>query len=189
MTTVVLLGGNGYIGRNTTEKWLEKDKNAQFYVVSRSGNNTLKDARIHNIKADVANYNEVSKVLPENIDYIVDFVGRPEKDEKLFKEINNKPAEVMLKIAKEKNVKAMGFIGGVLGPKKFVETKKLIAEQLRTSGIRTEVVEPTVVYGNGRSDVLAKMIPIFKFFGLFIKNMKPVEVNDVAAELVNKMVK
>lgn len=188
MTTVVLLGGNGYIGRNTTEKWLEKDKNAQFYVVSRSGNNTLKDKRIHNIKVDVANFDEVSKLLPENIDYIVDFVGRPEKDEKLFEEVNNKPAEVMLKIAKEKNVKAMGFIGGILGSKKFVEAKK-IADELRASGIRTEVVEPTVVYGNGRSDALAKMIPIFKFLGLFIKNMKPVLINDVVDELVNKMVR
>ncbi len=100
-----------------------------------------------------------------------------------------KPAEVMLAIAKAKNVKAMGFIGGLLGPKKFLEGKKRIADKLRSSGIRTEVVEPTVVYGKGRSDALAKMVPLFKFLGHFSKNMKPVLVTDVAAELVTKMVK
>lgn len=31
MTNVVLLGGNGYIGRNVTEKWLKKDPSAQCH--------------------------------------------------------------------------------------------------------------------------------------------------------------
>lgn len=37
MTTIVLLGGNGYIGRNVTKNWLKKDLSAEFYVLSRSG--------------------------------------------------------------------------------------------------------------------------------------------------------
>ncbi|MGX7112662.1 NAD-dependent epimerase/dehydratase family protein [Gemella cuniculi] len=189
MTNVVLLGGNGYIGRNVTESWMKKDSSAVFYVVSRSGKNDLNDDRIKNIAADVTNYEEVASKLPEKIDYIVDFVGRPESDDEAFKQVNDKPAEVMLQIAKANQVKAMGFIGDLLGPKKFLEGKKRIAEKLRVSGIRTEIVEPTVVYGNGRSDALAKMIPIFKCLGIFIKNMKPVQVSDVADELVSKMVK
>lgn len=76
-----------------------------------------------------------------------------------------------------------------MGPKSFLDGKKRIADQLRASGIRTEVIEPTVVYGNGRSDTLARLVPVFKFFGLFMKNMKPVLVTEVADELVSKMVK
>lgn len=189
MTNVILLGGNGYIGRNVTEAWMAKDPSANFYVVSRSGKNTMQDARIHNIAVDVTDYQAVSSKLPEKVDYIVDFIGRPESDDATFIKVNDKPADVMLEIAKEKKVRAMGFIGGRLGPKKFLKGKKRIADKLRSSGIRTEVVEPTVVYGNGRSDNLAKMVPIFKFFGIFIKNMKPVLVSDVADELVRKMVK
>lgn len=189
MTNVVLLGGNGYIGRNVTEAWLRKDPQATFYVVSRSGKNALSNPRIHNIAADVTDVQAVRQHLPEQVDYIVDFVGRPESDDAAFIQVNAKPAEVMLQIAQVKQVKAMGFIGGLLGPKKFLEGKKRIADKLRASGVRTEVVEPTVVYGNGRSDALAKMVPVFKFFGLFMKNMKPVQVSDVASELVTKMVK
>ena len=188
MTTIVLLGGNGYIGRNVTEKWMKVDPNADFYVVSRSGKNPLSDARIHTIQADVTSYDEVRKLLPSQIDYIVDFVGRPESDPQTFEQVNDKPAQVMLQLAKDKQVKAMGFIGGILGPKKFVDGKKRIAHQLRSSGIRTEIVEPTVVYGNDRSDALAKMVPIFQFFGLFFKQIKPVLVTDLADELVSKMV-
>ncbi|HFU4203110.1 TPA: NAD-dependent epimerase/dehydratase family protein [Streptococcus suis] len=189
MTNVVLLGGNGYIGCNVTEEWLKKDPSAVFYVVSRSGKNQLNHSRVYNLAADVADYQAVAAVLPDKVDYIVDFVGRPENDAIAFEQVNDKPAQVMLQIAKDKKVKAMGFIGGLLGPKSFLDGKKRIADQLRASGIRTEVVESTVVYGNGRSDALAKLVPVFKFFGLFVKNMKPVLVSDVASELVSKMVK
>lgn len=189
MTNVVLLGGNGYIGRNVTEKWLKEDPNAVFYVISRSGKKKLANARIYNLAADVSYYKAVAAVLPDQADYIVDFVGRPESDPVAFEAGNDKLAQVMLQIAKNKRVKAMGFIGGLLGPKSFLDGKKRIADQLRASGIRTEVIEPTVVYGNGRSDALARLVPVFKFFGLFMKNMKPVLVTEVADELVSKMVK
>lgn len=188
MSTVVMLGGNGYLGRNTTQKWMEKDPDAKFTVVSRSGRNQLVDERITNVRADSSDYDAVMKVIPEHVDYIVDFVGRPEKDPETFRKVNDMPAEVMMKIAKEKNVKAMGMIGGVLGPKSFVEGKKRIIKKLQASGIRTEYVSPTVVYGNGRDDAMTKMVPLMKFFGIFNKNMKPVDVNDVADELVRKMI-
>ena len=188
MTNVVLLGGNGYIGRNVTETWLKEDPSAVFYVISRSGKNQLTNPRIYNFAADVSDYKAVTAILPDQVDYILNFVGRPEKDPQAFVEVNNKPAQVMLQIAKDKQVKAMGFVGGVLGPKSFVEGKRRIAKTLSASGIRTEVVEPTLVYGNGRRDILAKLVPVFKFFGLFMKNMKPILVTDVAGELVLKMI-
>lgn len=189
MSEVVMLGGNGYLGRNVTEKWLAKDPEAKFTVVSRSGKNALTGDRITNVQADCTDVSSVRKVLPEKVDYIVDFVGRPEKDPEEFRRQNDLPADVMLELAKEKNVKAMGMIGGVLGPKTFVEGKKRIIGKLKASGIRTESVSPTLVYGNGRKDSMTKMVPLLKFFGIFSKNMRPVDVNDVAEELVEKMLR
>ena len=112
----------------------------------------MKDSRIKNIAVDVTSVGAVEAVLPEKIDYIIDFIGRPEKDVDLFKKVNNLPAQVMLRVAEKHRVKAMGFIGGVLGPKSFVNGKKLIIESLEKSDIPLAVVEPTIVYGNGRAD-------------------------------------
>lgn len=189
MTTIVLLGGNGYIGRNVTKNWLKKDLSSEFYVLSRSGKNELKDSRIKNIAVDVTSVGAVEAVLPEKIDYIIDFIGRPEKDVDLFKKVNNLPAQVMLRVAEKHRVKAMGFIGGVLGPKSFVNGKKLIIESLEKSDIPLEVVEPTIVYGNGRADTLAKMVPILKVVGVLVKMLKPVHVDDVANELITQLIK
>ncbi len=74
MSTVVMLCGNGYIGRNVTDKWMKVDPDAQFVVVSRSGQNLLLDARITNVKADSSNYESLKAVLPEKIDYFLHFV-------------------------------------------------------------------------------------------------------------------
>ncbi|GLX69727.1 NAD-dependent epimerase/dehydratase family protein [Paenibacillus glycanilyticus] len=189
MTTVVLLGGNGYIGRAVTKLWLAKDRQVEFVVVSRSGNNKLKDSRIRNVTADVTNYDSVVAVMPEKFDYIVDLVGRPEKDTAALEKVNRLPANIMKRIAEEKQVRAMGFIGGVLGPKSFTLIKSDIIKQLKNSRIRLEVVEPTLVYGEDRNDGLSKLVPIFKFLGTFSKGLKPVLVTRVAEELVEKLVR
>lgn len=183
---VVLLGGNGYIGRVVTKEWLEKDPNANFYIVSRSGVNKLMNPRVHNIKVSDLSMDIVNK-LPEKIDYIVDFIGRPEKDAELLKQINMEPAKIMKAIAEEKQVKAMGFVGGVLGPKSFTSIKKEIIMMLKNSSIPVKYVEPTLVYGADRNDSLSKMVPVFKLLGLFSTSMKPVKVEDVATSLVTKL--
>ena len=120
LKNIVLLGGNVFIEREFTDRWLLDDKDVTFYVLSRSGKNKINYPNIKNIPVDVTNYEKVKEVLPEKIDYIIDFVGRPEKDMEKLIEVNEKPAEVMSKIAKEYNVKAMGFIGGKLGPKSLL---------------------------------------------------------------------
>ena len=33
MKNIVMLGGNGYIGRNVIEQWLQRDGQVQFYVL------------------------------------------------------------------------------------------------------------------------------------------------------------
>lgn len=51
------------------------------------------------------------------------------------------------------------------------------------------MVEPTIVYGNGRADTLAKMVPILKVVGVLVKMLKPVHVDDVANELITQLIK
>lgn len=179
---IVLLGGNGYLGRHLTDLWLNLNPQITIYSISRTGENKLKDDRLVNLKANVSNYEEVIKVLPDNIDFIVDLIGRPESDPTISKKINELPADVM--IATEKGVKAIGFIGGVLGPKLFTETKSKIINKLKESNVPLVVVEPTLIYGDDRNDGLSKLVPLFYVLGIFAKFMKPVRVEKVASELI-----
>lgn len=181
---IVLLGGNGYIGKAVTQAWLNKDQKAEFYVVSRSGKNTLVDPRVHNIK-DKNISTGILEELPEEIDYIVDFVGGPDR-ENLY-ELNMQPALVMKEIAERKQVRAMGFVGGILGPKAFVDLKTEIIQMLKNSSISVKYVEPTLVYGGELNDALAKMGPLFKVLGVFTSKMKPIHVDEVALDLVEKL--
>lgn len=189
MSNVVILGGNGYLGRNITKTWLKMDPNIEFYIVSRSGRNELVDQRVHNIKANVTDEKDVAKKIPDKFDYIIDCVGAPEKDPEKFKQINDLPAQTMLALARNQSNSVMGFISGRLGPKSFIEGKARILSQLQASGIKVASVSPSIVYGNGRKDSMTKMVPLLKFMGNFSAKLKPDDVNEVSKDLIEQMIK
>lgn len=191
MTKVVLLGGSGYIGQHIIKEWQKREKDAEFYIVSRSGKGAVQGIHIHYIQADIRNAQQVKTLLPEKVDYIVNCIGFAfveKNSSQTLEEKNWEAANLAIELAKTYQVKAQGFIGGSLGSKAFLAVKRAIATSMKATGIKTVVVSPTVVYGGGRNDALAKLIPIFKFFGLFIKNMKPILVTEVADELVSGMI-
>ena len=184
MMNIVLLGGNGYIGRHLTEMWIHKNNDIKIYTISRSGKNKFEHPNVINIKADVNDFEKLKKLLPQEVDFIINLIGAPEKDELKSREINDQPAEVMLKIAQIKKVKAMGMIGGKLGPKYFLNTKAKLINMLRESEIPVVVVEPTLVYGGDRRDRLSKLVPLFNILGVFSKNIKPIRVEKVVKEMI-----
>lgn len=188
MKNIVLLGGNGYLGRNFTENWLNHDQDSHFYVLSRSGENHLLSTAVTNYKVDVTDEQAVLAALPDRVDYIVDFVGAPNNDPQLFEKLNQKPAQVMRAVAEKKGVKAMGFIGGLLGPKKFTTTKKELINYLQQSSVPLAYVEPTLVYGAGRKDKMTRNVPLLKFLGIFSRKFRPVLVGDVVETLRKQLV-
>ena len=60
----------------------------------------------------------------------------------------------MLEIADQKSVKGLGYIGGVMGPKEFTDSKSYVVQMLCASKHKMTDVEPTLVYGNGRNDIV-----------------------------------
>lgn len=188
-TKVVIFGGNGYIGNTIIERWLEKDKQVEFYSISRSGKGKSSNPNVHYLKADVTNLKEVQSVMIKDVDYIIDCVGVYTKDQKQLDKYNLSPVKVALEIAKNQPIKGIGYIGGVMGPKEFTNSKSQAIKLLRSSKYKIAYVEPTLVYGNGRNDQLSKMVPLLKLMGIFSKKLRPVHVNNVADELISKLIK
>lgn len=188
MKNIVLLGGNGYLGRNFIQNWLKHDQDSHFYVLSRSGKNSLASPVITNLQVDVTDQQAVLNAIPSRVNLIVDFVGAPSNDPQEFKKLNQRPAQVMRAVAEERNVRAMGFIGGTLGPKKFTSTKKELIKYLRASPIPLAYVEPTLVYGAGRKDKMTRNVPLLKFLGIFSAKFKPVLVGEVVEKLRQQLI-
>lgn len=76
---IVLLGGNGYIGRHLTEMWINKNNDIKIYTISRSGKNKFEHPNVVNIKADVNDFEKIGKLLPQEVDFIINLIGAPEK--------------------------------------------------------------------------------------------------------------
>lgn len=186
MTNIVLLGGNGYIGTNVVKYWRQKDPTAQFYIVSRSGKSEVSGENIHDICADATNFEQTDEKLPEEITYIADLIGGPEKHPDKFKKLNDLPAQTMLKVAEKHHVKSMGFIGASMGDKHFIDGKQRIIKMLNNSGIPLAVVSPTLVFSDGHKDKIAAIMDII---GIFSKKRRPITVTEVAGDFVNKIVK
>lgn len=181
---IVVLGGTGYIGREVTRTLLSKVSDAHIFTVSRTGENELSNPRITNLKADCTNAQAILKVIPSQVDIIIDLVGGMNNPEQ-----NIAPAKATAEVAGLLNIPKIGYVGGALGSKTFLESKRKAAELLKATGRTVVVVNPTLVYGNGRNDAMAKMVPLLKFLGLFSKRFKPVTVESVATELVNGLLK
>lgn len=186
---VLLIGGNGYIGQEVLRQWLERDATTQFYIVSRSGRITVRGDRVHTLSADFTARDPALSGLPPVIDCVVDFIGRPERDLAQLRTMNEVPVDNMIKLAEMYHVPSLGFIGGILGPKSFVRIKADMIKKLKDTGKRVSYVEPSIVYGGGRADRIAKLVPLFKFFGLFSRGMKPVKVEQVAGALLDQLLK
>lgn len=186
---VVLLGGSGYLGREFCMQWLKKDSGngLQFFIISKTGKNPIIDSAVKNITIDICDYERLKQSLPPKIDCIINFIGGLAESKEELERINKIPLDIMLKMASEYNVKNLGFVGGILGAKEFVNLKKELIILLQQSGKNLAYIEPTLLYGAGRNDKFSKLVPLLKILGIFSKNFKPMRVESAASDLLNQV--
>lgn len=185
----IILAGNGLVDKELTRQWLKRDQGIEIYVVSRSGNNVISHKNMHNIKGDIQHVEQIKSQFPNQVDYVVDLIGGPQKDDQKLIALNLVPAEVTIQLADDLNAENIGFLGASLGPKAFINIKKDIISKLKETNKNVSVVNPTIIYGDERQDTLGKLIPLFKILGKITKNMKPVHVTDVSLALLKQLKK
>ncbi|MBS5886491.1 MAG: NAD(P)H-binding protein [Clostridium sp.] len=176
MTKIVLVGGNGYIGREITKQWLKRDSDIQIYVTSRSGRQEIKDERVHHIQVDVENYEEFEKSIPSDIDYIVSLIYG-----------NMEGLKTIRKFSEKHGIKAIGNINAVAnapGFEEFVAMKNNELDFLKESSVRVANYDLTIAYGSDRDDDLANAIRAG-----YMDAVHPVRVEIVACSLIDELLK
>ncbi|WP_042347569.1 NAD-dependent epimerase/dehydratase family protein [Bacillus massiliigorillae] len=176
MTTIVLVGGNGYIGREVTRQWLKRDLEAQFYVTSRSERQEIKDSRVHHIQVDVNDAAAFEKALPEKVDYIVNLTYGSVEALKTIRDF-----------AEKHGAQAIGNIGcnaAVPGFEDFVKMKENELQFLQEGKVRVANYDLTIAYGVDRNDDLLKAVQSGNF-----DELPPVHVEIVARLLIDRLTK
>lgn len=176
MTTVVLVGGNGYIGREITQQWLERDPKAEFYVTSRTDRHVVEDPRVHHVQVNPEDAAAFEQALPESADYVVNLT------------YGSVAVLNSLRIYAERHgAQAIGNINAVAttpGFEDFVAMKKAELEYLRKSDVRVANVDLTAAYGASRDDELAARIKSGA-----LDDQSPVHVEIVACLLIDRLLR
>lgn len=177
MTTVVLVGGNGYIGREITRQWLERDGEAEFYVTSRSDRQEVKDARVHHIQADPNAAETFAKELPQKVDYVVNLTYGSMDALKTIRDFaESHGAQAIGNISCNAADAAMPGFGD------FAKMKDTELQFLKEGKVRVADYDLTIAYGAGRNDDLAKGIAAGAMNAL-----PPVHVEVVARLLIDRL--
>lgn len=176
MTKVILVGGNGYIGREITRQWLKRDSDVEIYVTSRSDRQEIKDERVHHIQVDVENFEEFEKSVPHDADYIVSLIYGSMEGLKTIRNFSEKHG-----------VKAIGNINAVAkapGFEEFVAMKNNELDFLSERNVRVANYDLTIAYGADRDDDLANAIRAG-----YMDAIHPVRVEVVACCLIDELLK
>lgn len=176
MITIVLVGGNGYIGREITRQWLKRDLEAQLYITSRNDRQEIKDSRIHHIQVDVNDAYAFDKALPEKIDYIVNLTYGSADAMKTIREAAEKHgAQAIGNFGVDKAKVSDAF-------QEFAGMKEHELQILQEGNVRIANYDITIAYGADRSDDLQKAIQAGAF-----NDFPPVHVEVAARQLIDRL--
>lgn len=181
MRNIIILGGNGYVGRELTAQWLAHDPGAEFWIVCRSGKNCVNNPRVHVIEANARDVKTVESLLPQDAQFaaIVDLVGDTQNMAR-----NVQAAKCMLALAKRHSIPRLGYVAGCAGNARYRRTKRSIVKHLHAYDPNMTIINPSIIYGNGRNDSLVKLVPVFEKVSKVFPRLAPRTVEDVASELI-----
>ena len=181
---VLVIGSTGFIGRHLVEE-LSKRGGYNIFCLVRSPlkAESLRRFGVKFIYADITQEESLKKLLNYKIDFLFHCAGYVKGNKALLYKINVSGTENICRLAKSLNVERMVYLSSVAvvsgnnivplyedlpykttniyGESKIEAEKRVI--NYRQKGLRTVILRPCVVYGEGEPHMLSQLLTLLKF--------------------------
>ena len=181
---VLVIGSTGFIGRYLVEE-LSKRGGYNIFCLVRSPlkAESLTRFGVKFIYADITQEESLKKLLNYKIDFLFHCAGYVKGNKALLYKINVSGTENICRLAKNLNVERMVYLSSVAvvsgnnivplyedlpykatniyGESKIEAEKRVI--NYRQKGLRTVILRPCMVYGEGEPHMLSQLLTLLKF--------------------------
>ena len=183
---ILLIGGNGFLGKSLVKKALEKDINVSY--LSR---NKIKNSELYGvnwIQADIFNINEIN--IEKKFDIAIHLVGTI-KNKNMYKKLNTQSVTKSIELCTKFNINKLVYISANGGFKDYFNSKKQAEEFVKSSSLNYLIVRPGLMYGSSRPTSYLNVLPIKIFSALnisFFKNVYPLPVSKVSEKIIFSLI-
>jgi uncharacterized protein YbjT (DUF2867 family) len=206
---ILVAGGSGFIGRRLIKKlaadiqYREPQSRAEILCLTRDPESIrdMFDEDIRLVKADVSNYEDLVRVMSEQIDiayYLVHSMEGTSKQWKKFSERDRVAAKNFAKVATEYGVKRIIYLGGLIHAENDEDADKL-SEHMRSrkevgeilekhSSSKVTILRAAVILGQGGGSFqmlqyLVERLPVMICPRWVLTKCQPIAVDDVVEYL------
>lgn len=184
---ILLIGGNGFVGRALIKEFTENKVKVSY--LSRSQNHSISKDEATWIQGDIFGLENI--MIKERYDTVIHLIGTI-KNKNLYSKLNTESVAQTIQLCKKQNINKLVYFSANGGFKRYLESKVAGEKLVVDSKLDYLIVRPGLMYGKDRLISYFNILPIkfFSKFGItFFKNVYPLPVEIVAKSVVKNILR